>query len=170
MILENCKMDLELILKITQLVTPILIFIFGILFLKSIEHTKKQIERQSHFYKKWADEFFSTCDEFMKCTERMLALLHFVVHNPNINETYSHYQKEFNDLFPTLLELELRIRRFVPFAPKFGNAVANDASEIFNKLSELFKQKKGNVDPIINLITEFNKAAKLAHNEMLNNK
>lgn len=164
------KIDLELILKITQLVTPILIFIFGILFLKSIESTKKHIERQSHFYKKWADEFFITCDEFMKCTEHMLALLHFLVHNQNINETYSHYQKEFNDLYLKLLEVELRIRRLVPFAPKFGNTVQNNASEICTKFSELFEQKKGNVDPIVNLIFEFNKAAKLAHGEMLANK
>ncbi|MGE4384957.1 MAG: hypothetical protein AB7E39_03730 [Endomicrobiaceae bacterium] len=164
------KIDLELILKIAQLFTPILIFIFGILFLKSIESTKKHIERQSHFYKKWADEFFNTCDDFMKCTERVLALLTFVSHNPDINETCPHYGKEYNDLFTRLLELELRIRRVVPFAPKFGNAVANNASEIFTKLSELFEQKKGNVDPIVNLIFEFNKAAKLAHGEMLANK
>jgi len=157
-------------LKITQIITPILIFIFGFLFLKSIENIKQQIERQSHFYKKWADEFFNTCDEFMKCTERMLALLTFISNNPNINETWMHYQKELNDLFPALSELELRIKRFVPFAPKFGNCVKTNASEILNKLSELFKQKKGNVDPIVNLIVEFNKAAKLAHGEMLANK
>jgi hypothetical protein len=59
-------MSLELILKITQILTPVLIFIFGFLFLRSIESTKNQIERQSHFTKKWADEFFGTCDEFMK--------------------------------------------------------------------------------------------------------
>ncbi|MEA5001715.1 MAG: hypothetical protein VB017_07555 [Endomicrobiaceae bacterium] len=164
------KIDLELILKIAQLFTPILIFIFGILFLKSIESTKKHIERQSHFYKKWADEFFNTCDDFMKCTERMLALFWFIASNPNINEACPNYQKEFNDLFPALLELKLRIRRLVPFAPKFGNTVGNNASEIFTKLSELFEQKKGNVDPIVNLIFEFNKAAKLAHGEMLANK
>lgn len=160
-------MDLELILNLAQIATPIVI---GYFLFKSIENSKQQIERQSHFYKKWADEFFNTCDEFMKCTERMLAFLTFVSHNPDINETCSHYGKEYNDLFPRLLELELRIRRVVPFAPKFGNPVANNASEIFVKLSELCKQKKGNVDPIINLIAEFNKAAKLAHGEMLANK
>lgn len=37
-------MSLELILKITQILTPVLIFIFGFLFLRSIEAQKTKLK------------------------------------------------------------------------------------------------------------------------------
>lgn len=73
----------------------------------------------------------------MKCVERVLALLTSLQGclNPN-DERGTRYQQECSDLFPTIGELELRIRRMVPFAPKNGGIVKEKASSILNTLSK----------------------------------
>ena len=164
-------MDLECVLKIMPIVTPILVFILGVRFVKSIESAKNQVERQSHFAKKWADEFFDTSDEFMKGVERVLALFTSIqgFANPN-DERGTRYQQECSDLFPTIAELGLRIRRMVPFAPKNGGTVKEKASAILETLSNMVRERRGNMDEIIRLIAEFNDAVKLAHSEILDNK
>lgn len=148
-----------------------LIFVFGLLLLRKTESIKAEIEKQSHFVKKWADYFFDTCHEFMKVIEHIMALLNQfqVLNNPN-DERGLRYQQECSDFFPIVTELELRIRRMVCFAPKHGVNVKQTASDILAMLSEIFRRREGNFDDLSVLIGKFNKVAKLAHNEMLTSK
>lgn len=162
-------MVLEAILKITQVITPLLVFILGIRLLRSIESAKAQVERQSYFTKKWADCFFETCHEFMRGIERVLALLtHRQRENPN-DERGIKQQQECTDYVTALTELELRIRRMVTFAPKNEQVVNYNTSTILQALSNMFNTREGNVDKIFSLIVQFNEAVKRAHGEMLIN-
>ncbi len=86
--------------------------------------------------------------------------------SPN-DEFGTKLQKEIIQMFPTLSELELRIRRSVVFAPLSGVAVTKAASECIELTRELYNAKKGNLDIIINKMNEFNIASRKAHAEML---
>lgn len=164
--------EVELWLDIGQLAasiaTPLVVAILGILLLRRIESVKAAVAKQSEFHKKWAEQFFECCQEFMQALERELALLTALagMRNPN-DEFGTELQKEVSRIHPTLPELELRIRRSVVFAPSTGDVVIKAAGECMALTGKLVASKKGNVDEIIGKMNEFNIASRKAHAEML---
>ncbi len=161
-------MTYEIIKIVIQAIVPLLLFVFGILILRKTESIKTQIERQSHFTKRWADLFFETCHEFMNSVERVMALLNSIqqLEDPN-NERGTRYQNECSDLFPKIAELELKIRRMIFFAPQSGQSVRENASAIFNTLGDMIRNRQGNLDELYCHIANFNRAVHKAHDEML---
>ncbi|MBP6124662.1 MAG: hypothetical protein KA469_02055 [Phycisphaerae bacterium] len=168
-------MESEITIKIIEIclqaLVPLLLFFFGILFLRKVEGVKTQIERQSHFTKKWSDLFFKVCQSFLGCVERIMALLSSLqqLEDPN-NERGTRYQEECSDRFLQMAELELKIRRMTLLAPQNGEAVNQATSSIFGVLGNLVRNRQGNFDVLYIHIADFNKAARRAHNEMIQEK
>jgi len=150
------------------LLTPIVVAILGVLLLRRVEGIKSEVAKQSDFNKKWAEQFFECCQEFMRALERELALLNALatLENPN-DELGTKLKKEISQLHPTLSELELRIRRSVAFAPLTGGAATKAADECIKLTGALTASMKGNFDEIINKMNEFNVASRKVHEEML---
>ena len=69
------QLCLEIVKLSVSVATPIVIAILGIRLLRRIESIKALVANQSDFHKKWADKFFTCCQEFMQTLERDLALL-----------------------------------------------------------------------------------------------
>ncbi len=162
------EMTIKIIEIVSQVLVPVLLFFFGILFLKKVESIKTQIERQSYFTKKRSDLFLEVCQSFMGCVERIMALLSSLqqLEDPN-DERGIRYQEECSDRFPQMAELELKIRRMTLLAPNTGGAVNDATSSIFNVLGDLVRNRRGNFDVLYGHIADFNKAAREAHNEMI---
>jgi len=148
--------------------TPVVVALLGILLLRRIEGVKTAVAHQSEFHRRWADQFFECCQQFMNAIEKELAALRFLSDSkePN-NETGTKLQNEISLLLPVISELELRIRRSVVFAPTTGPAVSQAAYECITLTHTLFRSRKGNLDEIIEKMNEFNLAARIAHAEML---
>ncbi len=159
---------LELGKLAASIATPIVVAILGVLLLRRIEGVKALVAKQSDFHKKWADEFFSCCQQFMQALERDLALLTVLggLQEPN-GKLGTEMQEEISRLNARLSELELRIRRCVVFAPRSGAGVSQAASECISLTALLLKSLKGNLDEIIWKMNEFNVASRRAHGEML---
>lgn len=151
-----------------SIATPIVVAIMGILLLRRIEGVKALVAKQSDFHKKWADEFFSCCQQFMQALERDLALLTVLggLQEPN-GKLGIEVQEEISRLTAKLSELELRIRRCVVFAPTSGVTVARTANDCISLTASLLKSMQGNLDEIIGKMNEFNIASRKAHAEML---
>ena len=147
---------------------PIVVAILGILLLRRVEGVKALVAKQSDFHKKWADEFFSCCQQFMQALERDLALLTVFggLQDPN-GKLGTEIQEEISRLNAKLSELELRIRRCVVFAPTSGGTVARTANDCILLTARLLTSLKGNLDEIIGKMNEFNVASRKAHAEML---
>ena len=165
---ETVAFWLEIGKLAASVATPIVVAILGILLLRRIEGVKAAVAKQSEFHKKWAEEFFECCQEFMKTLERELALLTILngLKNPN-DEFGTELQKEASRLHPNLSELELRVRRSVVFAPSTGGSVTQAAGECIALTGTLVASRKGNLDEIIGKMNEFNVASRKAHAEML---
>lgn len=159
---------IEIVKVIASISTPVIVAIFGFLFLRRIESVKAEVAKQSEFHKKWAEQFFGCCQEFMSSIERELAILNFLqgLENPN-DEFGTELQKELSRLHPYISELELRIRRSVVFAPKKGHSVTQAANACLVLMGTLVKLGKGSFDEIIEKMNNFNIAARAAHAEML---
>ena len=153
---------------IAGILTPIVVAVLGILLLRRVEGIKAAVAHQSEFHRKWAEQFFECCQQFMSAIEKELAILSFLtsLKDPN-DETGTKLQKEISLLHPVISELELRIRRSVVFAPSTGPAVTHAANACITLTGSLFSSRKGNLDEIIEKMNEFNLAARSAHAEML---
>jgi hypothetical protein len=158
----------EVLKFFATLLTPIVVAILGILLLRRVEGVKSAVAHRSEFHRKWAEQFFECCQQFMGAIEKELAVLRFLSDSkePN-NETGTKLQNEISLLVPVILELELRIRRSVVFAPTAGPSVSRAAIECITLTHTLFRLRKGNLDEIIAKMNEFNLAARAAHAEML---
>lgn len=162
-------MNLDWILQIILITVQVVICAVGYLFFKRTESMKNQMERESYFYKKWANEFFDTCNEFMKCSERVLALLRqrMLLQDPK-GEIGTRYQEECYDLSVNLTELELRICRILFCKVSSARDVKKQVAQICAKLATMIQGERGNMDKVIQLIEDFSSAVRVAHGEMLN--
>jgi hypothetical protein len=148
--------------------TTVLVAIFGILLLRRIEGVKALVAKQAKFEKRWAEEFFDCCQQFMQALERNLALLTALPGLQGRNETvHTESHDEIFRLSLTLAELELRIRRSVVLAPRSGSSATKAASECVALTGKLLTARQGNLDEITSKMNEFNLASRVAHGEML---
>jgi hypothetical protein len=161
-------MSIEILKMAIQAITPIAVVVLGVILLRKIEHIKSEVAKSSEFTSKWAEEFWTACQEFMRCTERYMAILNQLqfLPNPN-NEVGTKHQKECIEHNVKLAELELRIRRMVAFSPKNAENVTTPAKGILEMLSSALDTGKGNFDELFNTINSFNTAARDAHAEMM---
>jgi hypothetical protein len=157
---------MEYLIEIVKSILPSLIV--GVLLLRYIESTKANVAKQSDFHKRWADEFFSCCQQFMQALERELALLNVLGKSTNLNEELkTEILEEISRLHPKLSELELRIRRNIVFAPVSGNTVTRTAKDCISLIHQFTRSLQGDLDEIIDKMNEFNIASRNAHEEML---
>lgn len=166
--------SLEVVKLLSSFATPIVVAVFGILVLRRIEGVKAAVARQSDFQSKWADQFFESCQDFLRAVERELAALTSLCKLPVLEQhdgLGQELQKEISRLHPKIMELELRIRRCVVFAPVAGREVTSAANACIELVSILVNSlkadKQGNVDGIIEQMNVFNTSARRAHAEML---
>ena len=163
---------LEIVKLAVSIAVPLFIAILGIILVRWIEGAKAEVARKSDFDTEWATQFFGCCQEFLVSMERELAVLTviFDLDDPN-GELGTDLQKEASRLHPKLSELELRIRRSVVFAPTKGDSVIQAAGNCLRLMRSMVQtiQSGGHVsiDPIIEEMNGFNRAAREAHREML---
>ncbi len=161
---------LEVLKALSSFATPTMVLVFGVLVLRRIEGIKAAVARQSDFRRKWADQFFDSCQEFLRALERELAVLTSFTKLKTLDEhddLGKELLKEISRLHPRISELELRIRRCVVFAPTAGSEVTRAAKACIDLVSSLTANKKGNFDEIIEQMNVFNTAARRAHAELL---
>lgn len=164
---QDQTMIMEIIKIAIQAITLIAVVVLGVILLRKIEGIKSEVAKSSEFTSKWAEEFWTTCQEFMRHTERYMAILNQLqfLSSPN-NETVK-YHKELTELNAKLAELELRIRRVVAFSPKNAEKVTTPAKDILSMLSSALDTGKGNFDDLFGIVNTFNMAARDAHAEMM---
>ncbi|MEY5040745.1 MAG: hypothetical protein RLZZ414_273 [Bacteroidota bacterium] len=151
-----------------ELLDPIITALLGLLLLSKIESIKNSATKSYDFTKKWADEFYLVCNEYMNGVEKFLSRLHkFQNLNDKNNSIGTKIQLQITDLNLLLPEYDLRIRRMTSLLPKSNTKIESISNEILNKLDSMIKSGKGNFDDVSSLIRDFNKAANETHKEML---
>jgi hypothetical protein len=159
---------MEMAKLITSVATPVVVFILGLLFLRKMEGIRQKVSQASEFDSKWASGFFEACSDFMRKTERYMALLWQLQSLEDKNdELGTRYQAELTSLHPEIQECELKIRRYVALAPRTGMLVDEGAIAIQGMLSDMVK-KGGNFDDLFAKLKTLGTLARSAHAEMLN--
>ena len=150
------------------LLGPLITAILGIGLLKKIESIKNSATKSYDFTKKWADEFYIVCNQYMISVEKFITGLHQIQNLSDKNNTLgTKIQLQLMDLNLLLPEYDLRIRRMTSLLPKSNTKIVTISGEIIKKLTTMIESGKGNFDDVSNLIRDFNQAANEAHKEML---
>ncbi|MDD3183040.1 MAG: hypothetical protein PHD48_09595 [Alphaproteobacteria bacterium] len=148
--------------------TPILIFIFGLLLLKHTEGVKTKAARQSEYVTKHAEYFFVTYQKLTESLERVLALATICsASSDKGSDRAKNLFEEIFRLYPDISESELRIRRCACFAPINGPIVADIAHQSVCLMAALLSNGGGQDGVLTEKIIELDKAAREAHQEML---
>jgi len=163
------EVTIEDVKTITDILTPFLIALFGFLLLRRTEGIKTKAVRESDYLIKHADYFLTTAEEFIVAHEKALTLLTLLNKSVTLEEDCKNaLWKKLISLLETVLELELRLRRYEPFIPIEEEKILSAAKGCNKLLVDTLNQKKGNVDPIIKEIRNLHSLVRVVHKEMLN--
>ncbi|MDR3537824.1 MAG: hypothetical protein P4L71_15105 [Acetobacteraceae bacterium] len=165
-------MDRDFLLKIAQilatLLTPIIVTVLGVVIVRRIEGIKAEATKRSAFHVRWADEFFDACQQFLRALEREIAILTFLTHRADRNdEDGMKMQRDQGEVHFLAYELQLRIRRCAGFAPQNQDRISKLAKGSFSLVNNLVADRQGNLDPIFQILNDFNNCARQAHAEIL---
>lgn len=158
---------------ISKLALPFVLAWLGLLLTRGLEVRKAEVTRSSQFNTKWADSFFDTAHDFMKSTERYMAILFQLQLLKNPDAAWgTKLQEEANDLNVRLGELGLRIERLAYFAERNGHQAIQASKAVQAYLTQVVApdkegKREGSFDRLASLENSFNQAVRAAHAEML---
>ncbi|MDQ2839695.1 MAG: hypothetical protein M3Y72_01375 [Acidobacteriota bacterium] len=159
---------LKLVQTLSGIATPIIVAVLGVLLLRRTEGVKAQAAKQSAFHVRWADEFFDSCQQFLRALEREIAILTFLTgRENNSDEEGIKMQHEQGEIHLLAYELQLRIKRCGVFAPETGDTVSELSEKCFSLVNKMVAERMGPLEPIFQGLNDFNKRARQAHAEML---
>ena len=123
-------------------ITPILVAFIGWRLLRKIEWIKSQEARKSALQQKMADQFFSSCQDFMSAIERSLSIASHLqnLNEPNNAKHHKEYLDELNKellcINTKLIELEVKISRNLFYAKKNEVSVNEAVGSCLSRLRE----------------------------------
>jgi len=158
-------MTLNEIKIISEISTPFLVFIFGIILLRKTEQIKSSVNRSSDFSVKWANEFFEVYRHFLNETEETMNLL-FHLQQADEKEGDKIVEKLRNVLV-LLTKSELHMSIMLSSFPKIESNLNKHSHDIIVSLSEMIKTKKGNFDDLKLIVANFSNSARNVHGELL---
>ncbi|MFA6279456.1 MAG: hypothetical protein WC612_01505 [Bdellovibrionales bacterium] len=135
---------MEDIKTIADILTPCLIALFGFVLLRHVEGIKTKAVRESDYLVKHADYFLTAAQEFLVVHEKALALCSLLSDGVNLGEDIKNTLSEkLKLLLEPMLEIELRLRRYAPFAPTQGEQIILSAKRCNNMLFTVLNKKMG---------------------------
>lgn|SRR5574341_91432 len=162
----------QMIQVISSIVTPIVILLLGLKLNKTLEANKASLAKDKEWRTEWGKRFYSSAIEFNAAVDDGVLLIFFVSEIsreklPGWEERIKQKQNSVYTSFERLQRAEWTLKTTVEFAPQSKDDVISSSHKIWMALSELWKNKQGNIDTIRSYLFDFNKAAMKAHREIL---
>lgn len=157
---------------ISSIVTPIIILLLGLKLNKTLEANKTSLAKEKEWRTEWAKRFYSSAIEFNTSVDD--CILTFFIISQLSDEKLPGWEKRIEDkqnsihaIFERLQRAEWILKTTAEFAPKSKDEVLLQSNKVWSSLSELFKRKQGDAEVIRQHLFDFNKAAMIAHREIL---
>ena len=159
-------MTLETIKIIAEICTPFLVFIFALLLLRKTEQIKSSVSKSSDFSARWANEFFEVYKSFLDDAESIMNIL-FHLQSADKNEGDKMVEK-LREKITSLTKSELHMSIMLSSFPEIdNNELTTNSKKILDALSDIIKTKKGNIDDIKKMISNFSNTARKVHAKLL---
>jgi len=164
------------IIQIAQIVspiaTPVVILLLGLKINKTLEANKTTLAKDKEWRTEWAKRFYSAAIEFNSSVDEcVLTLFSFAQVSteklPGWEERLQEKQKNIHVIVERAQRAEWILKTTVEFAPNSKDEVLKQSNKTFTLVTELLKNKQGNLEVIRSALSDFNKAAMAAHREIL---
>lgn len=153
---------------IAKVGTPLAILYLGISTTRYVATVKEKVSLTSDFNKQWADDFYKTSSEYLRCLEKCSVYFYFITHSQNKNDELGRkMQEETNALLMDTYEYNLSIRRFSFLSPMNKDELVQSSQDIQDYLVKISRERVGSLDELISLQNRFNACSRKAHSEML---
>ena len=162
----------ERIKVLASVLTPLVILLLGLEVNQALEKNKAQLAKDKDWTSQWAERFYTQALSFNGAIEDVVMTLAFVTQEHN--QKLSGWEKRVEDLQVSIHETVRHIQRtewslitMCEFCPNSKDEVLSAAKLAYKQVSELLKNKQGDLEAIRETLRSFNMAAMKAHREIL---
>ncbi len=162
----------ERIKVIASVLTPLVILLLGLEVNQAVEKYKAQLAREKDWKDEWAKRFYTQAVSYNGAIEDAVMAFYFMMQENN--RKLPDWERRAEDLRISLHEIVQRIQKtewslitMCEFCPNSKGEVLSAAKLAFNQVSELLKNKQGDLEVIRKTLHSFNIAAMKAHSEIL---
>lgn len=155
----------EIINLTIQIAIPIIILILGIKINRTIEKNNLALLKEKEWQVRWAETYLEKAIEFNKQISTIITLLYKLSNNKSNEE--KAINEKIDECIYNIQFLNWDIRNFAQFSDK-GKGVIDKQIELSSKLSDIFKDKGGNMEIIRELQIEYNRLVRVVHHDILN--
>lgn len=165
--MEYKEMTIEILKLIISLVTPIIIIVFGLIINKKIERSKIGILKEKEWQVRWAELFLNHAIEFNKSISSIICSLFRLQDATKDSEIEKQIINQLRENLIIIQNIDWDIQNFAQFAFESNKEIIEKQKKLFDKIKELIKNKKGNLEEVRQIQFEYNQAVRKAHNEIL---
>lgn len=165
--MEYKEMTIEILKLIISLVTPIIIIVFGLIINKKIERSKIGILKEKEWQVRWAELFLNHAIEFNKSISSIICSLFRLQDATKDSEIEKQIINQLRENLIIIQNIDWDIQNFAQFAVESNKEIIEKQKKLFDKIKELIKNKKGNLEEVRQIQFEYNQAVRKAHNEIL---
>jgi len=158
-------MIVEVIKIAVSALTPILIFILGLKVIKKFERKKIEVLKEKEFQVKWAELFLSEALDFNDSVTTIVCSI-FWIQTAGESEV-ERIEKECVEAIRRLQATDWNIQNYTQFAKKTNSGFLHKQKELSMTLSKIIKEKKGNLEEVRSMQTEYNILMRKVYSEIL---
>lgn len=163
---------METLQVVSSFLTPLILLIFGIILNRRLEQNKIEMEKKKDWQSWWAGKFLEVAHEYNSAVSAFVTGLSKVAQlqnqqNPGWEDSANAEITRLNEIIQRLQYLDWEIQNYTQFARKTGEQVISTQRTLFNLLSALGANLKGDLEEIRAAQFKFNQALRQAHEEIL---
>jgi hypothetical protein len=162
----------QIVQLISSIIIPIIIILLGLKLNKTLEVNKTSLTKDKEWRTEWAKRFYSAAIEFNAAVDDSIITLFLIAQLsteklPGWEKRFEDKQNNIHAIFERLQRAEWILKTTSDFAPNSKDEILSHSNKIWSTLSELYERKEGNLEVIRQYLLDFNKAAMMAHREIL---
>ncbi|MBB6331906.1 hypothetical protein HNP24_002856 [Chryseobacterium sediminis] len=154
---------------IVEIVTPLLVFVFGIVISKKLEKVRLNVLKEKEWQVRWADLFFTEAIEFNDNVSFIIYTLFKLFHN-EVEKSHEEIERLRNDFDvgrAKLSEINWNIRNYTQFS-NTGELVVERQLELMLLIQKIATNNGGDYEEVRKVQFDYNRAVRQVHNDILN--
>ena len=164
---------IQSIQAISSIGTPVIILYLGVKINKTLAAYKAALDKDKEWRTEWAKRFYSASADYNSSAEDLVAT--FFITGQLYSQKPTNWEKKtkekwerINSIIEEIHRAECSLKISVEFATISKDKVLTSSQKILSQMNKLLTEKKGaKRDDLLVSLSEFNKAAMMAHRERL---
>ena len=164
--------SIEIMKIVAAFLTPVLILFFGIIINRRLEQSKAALSKENEWQNWWARKFLDVAHEYnsavSECVTTLFKINQISVEKlPGWDDELKKHNVSISHCIYRIQYLDWEIQNYIQFTKDQRDNVLRIMKRLFELLSNLLKERKGDLEEIRQEQFKFNESLRLAHAEIL---